>query len=1343
MIDDIYVYDWNAKDIQINPYSDSETEEETNETDTFLIRAFGITSDSKTVCLKVKNYTPFWFIELPNTWNDNSTKSFLYDLQDSLPKKRRNELLVDRSLKQDIRYKYQFRDYQWNKPKKFLQLVFKSEAASRMIYYKLKKPYNFYREKIRNHKFPIYEKNIQPLLRFFHLRKLKPTSWINISTAKNSDADSHFDYNLEINWRDINPIESDLIPPLKIAAYDIECNSSHGDFPLAKKDYKKLATNIEEFYLYTKNHGSKIVPSLIKNWIKCSFRRYNEEKFDDITKSYIQDTILKNPAELKFTTREYDALSMECLNILNKDVKSKSKIENLTYIFDSKFPKIKGDSVIQIGTVIKKFGTNDIKRIIFTLGGCSSLPGITVVPCKTVRDIVEGWVNMMKQEKIQILTGYNIFGFDYKFLYDNCDELNCKYLLNELSVLSDGSDVELTEKELFSAALGHNFLYYFEIPGLITLDLLKVIQKDHNLSSYKLDDVSTEFINGSIKKIDRSSNDIIKLFTNSTYSLKIGDMLALYRSSIIGKEFEENRYKICNIVNDECIEVKKSAMEISDMPENYYWSVGKDNVSPQDIFAMQDGSDEDRSFVAKYCIQDCQLCIDLIDKLEIISNNIGMSNVCLVPFSYLFLRGQMIKTLSLVSSECLKENYLIPELPKPREDIKDSYEGAEVLEPKPAIFIDEPVSVLDYSSLYPSSMIGTNISHDSIIVDEEFQGEKGAEKLRKRNIDFEDVVFDNYYQKLVGKTWKKFIDKKNPIVTCRFIQPPKDSNGKIIDSERGILPRILMKLLKARKDTRAQIKNEKDPFRASVLDGLQLAYKVTANSLYGGVGAAVSALYYKNIAAATTAVGRNHLHLAKNYTLEKFPSAEIVYGDSVTGYTPVTLKVNEKVYYEKIENIAKKFGKNKWLRCIEPGKQDKEACELDNVYTWTSKGWTELFRIFRHILVDSKKVMRVLTHTGCVDVTDDHSLILSNGKTISPKDLKIGDQLLTNECEENNLNRVVEFTQSNEVKKIHEIEYEGFVYDLTTENHEFQAGIGNIIVHNTDSIFVNFHPTKKGKEGIQESIDRSIEVEKGIQHLLAYPHKLEYEKTFSPFVLLRKKGYIGNKYEFDLDKYKQTSMGVVTKRRDNAPIVKYVYDGLIKKIINEKDIHGAVRFVIKTIDEILDGKFPIAYFIITKRLNANYANPLQIAHKVLADRMAERDPGNKPQSNDRIPFVYIHTKKKVKLQGERVEHPDYIQQNKLKIDYLFYITNQISKPVCQVIGLTLNKLRDFGYKLPEDHFQVVEEQLKKEKKKTDSQIREKIMELKQKEAYNLIFLKKVKLFEQRQNGQALLTDFFK
>ena len=67
--------------------------------------------------------------------------------------------------------------------------------------------------------------------------------------------------------------------------------------------------------------------------------------------------------------------------------------------------------------------------------------------------------------------------------------------------------------------------------------------------------------------------------------------------------------------------------------------------------------------------------------------------------------------------------------------------------------------------------------------------------------------------------------------------------------------------------------------------------------------------------------------------------------------------------------------------------------------------------------------------------------------------------------------------------------------------------------------------------------------------------------------------------------------------------------------------------------------------------------------------MAERDLGNKPQVNDRIPFIYIDitsgTKSLAtsKLQGDKIEHPDYIIQNKLKPDYEHYITNQIMKPV--------------------------------------------------------------------------------
>ena len=171
-----------------------------------------------------------------------------------------------------------------------------------------------------------------------------------------------------------------------------------------------------------------------------------------------------------------------------------------------------------------------------------------------------------------------------------------------------------------------------------------------------------------------------------------------------------------------------------DKKEGLKWGLAKDDVTPKDIFECQKGTKEDRAKVAKYCIQDCALCNYLIIKLEIIANNIGMSNVCSVPFSYIFLRGQGVKIFSLVAKQCKEDNFLIPYQDKKwkceRCGIKNSsfddfcsdsdclspkpenegYEGAIVLEPKPGIYIDQPVSVLDYASLYPSSMISENIS---------------------------------------------------------------------------------------------------------------------------------------------------------------------------------------------------------------------------------------------------------------------------------------------------------------------------------------------------------------------------------------------------------------------------------------------------------------------------------------------------------------------------------------------------------------------------------------------------------------------------------------------------------
>ena len=89
-----------------------------------------------------------------------------------------------------------------------------------------------------------------------------------------------------------------------------------------------------------------------------------------------------------------------------------------------------------------------------------------------------------------------------------------------------------------------------------------------------------------------------------------------------------------------------------------------------------------------------------------------------------------------------------------------------------------------------------------------------------------------------------------------------------------------------------------------------------------------------------------------------------------------------------------------------------------------------------------------------------------------------------------------------------------------------------------------------------------------------------------------------------------------------------------------------------------------------KSLRAEYKNPDQIAHKVLADRANERG-SNSFGSSDRVPYLFFaqkDTKNKI-LTGEKIETPEFLRQNGLKIDYKHYLTNQIAKPVAQIFGL--------------------------------------------------------------------------
>jgi DNA polymerase delta subunit 1 len=258
----------------------------------------------------------------------------------------------------------------------------------------------------------------------------------------------------------------------------------------------------------------------------------------------------------------------------------------------------------------------------------------------------------------------------------------------------------------------------------------------------------------------------------------------------------------------------------------------KDDLSPSDLFNYNTSTKDKIALVVKYCAQDTWLLIDLMLKLRIMTNMIGMSNITMVPMQYIELRGQQIRVHTQIAYETKKEGYLIPAVdykPKDDTDEDEKFTGATVLDAKPGAHF-EPIAGLDFASLYPSIMIAHNYDYATIVEDPEFDNLPGVEYF-DMNWDEDDIDAD-------GNEIKRNVN-------VRFVQ-----------NRTGIMPKILDRLWKERKTIRKQMKGLKDENLYAVLNGVQLAIKVSMNSIYGFTGAKYGRLPNKRIAAAVTACGR-------------------------------------------------------------------------------------------------------------------------------------------------------------------------------------------------------------------------------------------------------------------------------------------------------------------------------------------------------------------------------------------------------------------------------------------------------------------------------------------------------
>jgi len=763
----------------------------------------------------------------------------------------------------------------------------------------------------------------------------------------------------------------------------------------------------------------------------------------------------------------------------------------------------------------------------------------------------------------------------------------------------------------------------------------------------------------------------------------------------------------------------------------HFLNEGKDDVSPKEIFEAWNkdhGTREKRTRVGKYCVQDTMLCLKLFEKFAVLANYLEMAKVTRVPLEYLITRGQSIKVFSQIAYETRKKGYLIPVLPKTESEGK--FQGATVLEAKTGYYT-RPVAGLDFASLYPSIMIAHNMCYSTVVLDPKFLDLKGVE-----------------YSTI----------KCNDSLSVTFVQ-----------SQDGVLSGILQSLWKNRKVTKKEMNGTTDPFMKTVLNAKQLAIKVSMNSIYGFTGAVVGALPCLEISQAVTGCGRQMIEQTQNYAKEHF-NCEIVYGDSVTSDTPILIRENGKINIYIIEDLFKRFPSKDYpqFKFNETGLFNKEQSVPNLVLeVWTASGWSPLKRVIRHHCY--KNIYRIITPTGIVDVTEDHSLLNEDLEQIKPLNVRdrmdlfhsfpenlTGQQsgyqdtfehfnkhtLQNKYLEWRSAGYGVDIKYSSERKitlkrydkfqnHINSQKYvtqiinlgatEQFVYDLETEDGTFQAGIGQMIVKNTDSCYVIF-PESVDADGTLTTLFKKAEhAAAEISKTFRKPIELEFEKFMYPLILVAKKRYMyvewtdPKKHNGEIE-----AKGVELVRRDNCPYVKETLDKVLNPIMFKNDLELGRSEAEKCIDSLLRGEVPIKKLILSKNLRADYKGFEKIflknsdgtksdryrwertkeetvkdpdtgknvktgkmiksddipamAHVALVEKMIERDPNSAPKPGDRVPFVYVDIGDPKALAAKKVEDPQYALENNVPIDNLYYLEHQLKNPLKTIFDILLGEV---------------------------------------------------------------------
>jgi len=426
----------------------------------FIIQMFGITELRETVYIEVTDFKPYFFCLVPRNYTKSDRLAFLEHIKQMV-----GPYYADSILQCAIVKRQKLNGFDACSEHNFLCLKFKGMPSFykvRNLWYsedkkdpmrKRLKPggYSF-----KGQIYKLYEADLPPVLRFLHIKEISPTGWVRIQTPENKTHTTTCTYEYSITCKELDPLPKETIVPYSICSFDIEASSSHGDFPVPIKDYKKLAENLVDLRRQTTISKEQFI-----YYLHCAFG-YGEHSFIDrvypksfITMEDVTSRIMKNlhtpiPLEVKegqwgekevldsilhthIPVYEEDASSDEedelydatIMGVLEKDVPSATMIKNW---LNAHFPKLEGDKVTFIGSSFVHYGKQDtFLNHCIVLGSCDPVEGAEIESYDTEKEVLLAWTKLIKEKDPDILIGYNIFGFDQKFMFERSLETGCAY----------------------------------------------------------------------------------------------------------------------------------------------------------------------------------------------------------------------------------------------------------------------------------------------------------------------------------------------------------------------------------------------------------------------------------------------------------------------------------------------------------------------------------------------------------------------------------------------------------------------------------------------------------------------------------------------------------------------------------------------------------------------------------------------------------------------------------------------------------------------------------------------------------------------------------------------------